>query len=173
MKKLFCFLTGLLFWGSLFAQEKFPVPERTCEQKHNMVMYQSWSMIHASINFAKSQGVSPYEYGKFVGGLFAPSWNPEGGFDAVVATMLNVWESFKTDADGDIVMNEMEDGSVSMDYPRKALEKYISGENSYTSMDEIVEYFQGVLKPIADYMGCTVNLKLTETSMVFTVKKIE
>ncbi|MCK4465950.1 MAG: hypothetical protein KAU83_09575 [Bacteroidales bacterium] len=171
MKKLLSIAICLVFIGNAFGQEKFTVPERTHEQKHKRTMYQFWSVFAAGINFAKSQDISPYEYGKYIGSLFAPSWNKENGFDGLVNGTIYNWENFKSDEDGQMVIKEKDDGSVIIDFPAAAWKKYLPEDNPYASFQEVLDCMQGILEPIADYMESTINLIVKDEWIIFTIKK--
>lgn len=170
MKKLLCLLLPLLFIGSLNAQERFTVPERTHDQKHQRTIYQSWSVYAVGINFAKSQDVSAYDYGKYVGSLFAQSWNKESGFDGFVRGMIFNYENFRTEADGEIVIVENDDGSVVVKFPAIMLKKYFPEGNPYASFQEALDCFQGMLENIGDYMGCTAIQEVVGETIVNTIK---
>jgi len=171
MKKLLSIAICLVFIGSAFGQEKFTVPERTPEQKHKRAMYQSWSIYAAGINFAKSQNISPYEYGKFVGNLFAQSWNKENGFDGFVNGMIYNWENFRIDSDGQLVVKAKDDGSVIIKYPAVMLQKYFPEGNPYASFQDALDCMQGVLESIAEYMGCTIIQEANEESIINTFSR--
>ena len=171
MKKLLSIAICLVFIGSAFGQEKFTVPERTSEQKHNRTLYQYWSIYAAGINFAKSQDVSPYEYGKLIGNLFAPGWNKENGFDGFVTGMVFNLENSKTDAEGQMVINELDDGSVIIKYPARAWKKYFPEGNPFASFQDVMDCLRGIMEPIADYMGCAVIQEVTVESIIITINK--
>lgn len=171
MKKLLSISICLVLIGSAFGQEKFTIPELTFEQKHNRTMFQFWAVYAAGINFAKSQDISPYEYGKYIGSLFAPSWNKENGFDGLVNGTIYNWENFKTDADGQMVIKEKDDGSVIINFPAAAWKKYLPEGNPYASFLETQDCMQGIFEPIADHMGCTVIIKVAEESIIYTISK--
>ena len=168
MKKLLSIAICLIFIGSAFGQEKFTIPERTYEQKHNRTMYQFWSFYAAGINFAKSQDVSSYEFGKYIGNLYASSWNNENGFDGFVNGMIYNWENFKTDADEQMVIKEKDDGSVIIKYPAATWKKYFPEEDSYASFQDALDCMQGILEPIAEYMGSTITHEVVEESIIYT-----
>ncbi len=171
MKKVICSAVCILFFGSVFAQELFPVPTRTCEQKYTTVKYQTYSTLKSAINFAKSQGVSALDFGIYTGNLYAPSWNADIGFEGFVKSSIQTWESFKTELDGQIVITENTDGSVSMNFPKIAMSKYFTGDKPMATFEEAVDYFRGALKPIAAKFNSTVTLTVTETTIVFHFKK--
>lgn len=170
MKKLLCLLLPLLFIGSLNAQDRFIVPERTPDQKHQRTLYQSWSVYAAGINFAKSQNVSAYDYGKYVGSLFAQSWNKESGLDGFVRGMIFNYENWRIEADGKIVIIENDDGSVVIKYPAIMLKKYFPEGNPYASFQEALDCFRGILENIGDYMGCTATQEIVGETIVNSIK---
>lgn len=171
MKKLLSIAICLVFVISVFGQEKFAVPERTAEQKHKRTMYQSWSIYAAGINYAKSQDVPAYEYGKYIGNLFAQSWNKENGFDGYVKGMIYNLENFRIDSDGQIIVEEKDDGSVIIKWPAISFKKYFPEGNPYASFQEAMDCMRGINEPIADYLGCTIIFEIFEDSIIYTIKK--
>jgi hypothetical protein len=61
MKKIFFSMVCILLAGTLLAQEKYPIPVRTADQKHGRTLSQFYWVNAAGIAFAKSR--APYEYG--------------------------------------------------------------------------------------------------------------
>lgn len=149
----------LMFIGSVFAQEKFTVPERTVEQKFHRALYSGWTNFAAGIMFAKSQGLSAYEYGQFVGKEFAKSWNKENGFDGFVRGMLFNYESSRFESDDEIVVKEIDDGTVIIEYPTVIFKRYFPEDNIYVSYEDAKDCFKAVLFEIGDYLGCKVSLE--------------
>lgn len=171
MKKLLSIAICFIIICSAFGQEKFTVPERTTEQKHQRTLSQTWVMFAAGINFAKSQGTSPYEYGKYIGNLFAPSWNKENGFDGLVRGTIFNTENFRTDADIPIVIKEKDDGSVIIKISAETYGKYFPEGNPYASFKDAMDCMQGAYEPIADHMGCSIIQEVTEDSITATLSK--
>ncbi len=171
MRKLLIITALVLFAGVAFGQEKFSVPDISPAQKHNLTNYQFMIMHAAGINFAKTQDISPYEYGKYLGSLFAPSWGKETGFDGFANGLIYNWETFKTDEDGPMVIVENDDGSVTVKYPVIAWKKYLPDGNLYASFEESMESIKGLGETIADYLGCTISQKIDQESIYFTINK--
>lgn len=167
MKRLICIALSVLFMGSLFAQEKFPVPDVTLEKKNSIILANMYGMITSGISFAKSQGVSPHDYGMYVGNIFVHSWNPDIGFDGFVKGVIRSWESFKTDQDGTIRITENPDHSVTMEFPKIAMTKYLGKDSHHATIDEAVECFTGMLKPFGTTFNCAVTIDVTDTYLVF------
>jgi len=171
MRKLLVITALLLLAGIAFGQEKFTVPDITPTQKHNQTNYQFWIMHAVGINFAKAQDISPYEYGKYIGSLFAPSWNKEAGFDGFVSGLIYNWETFKSDEDGPMVIVENDDGSVTVKYPINSWKKYLPDGNLYASFQESMESLRGIGETIAEYLGCTIAQEIDQESIYFTINK--
>lgn len=171
MRKLVVISALLLFAGFAFSQGKFTVPDITPAQKHLQTNFQFWVMHAAGINYAKAQGTSPYEYGKHIGNLFAPSWNKEAGFDGFVNGIIYNWETFKSDDDGPMKIKENDDGSVTIEYPIKAWKKFLPEDNAYASFQESMESIRGIGETIADYLGCTIAQEISQESILFTIDR--
>jgi len=157
--------------GSLFAQERFPVPELTYKQKHSRVLSESFGFVTTGINFAKSQGVSPYDYGIYVGTIYASYWNTEIGFEGFVNFVIPTWESLRTDQYDKIIVTEKADNSVLMEFPKNAITKFLGGENPVATIEEVVDYFKGILKPITAKFKSSATINITDTHITFIFKK--
>jgi hypothetical protein len=171
MKKYLAFFTCLILACSLLAQEKYPIPVRSGDQKHSRMVYQYWALTAGGINFAKSHGVTPYDYGKYVGNMFAPSWGAGNNFEAYVKGMIANWESMRLATDPGFVVKEEKDGSVIVSANEKILHRYFPEGKGYSTFNEFIEYFRGVGDPIADYMGAKVQLEIKDTLIIFTMRK--
>lgn len=171
MKKLLGICICLLFVGSLFAQEKFVVPERTPQQKYVRTTYMMWSWYAAGINFAKSQGVSAYDFGKYVGSEFAQTWDIEKGFDGFVSGMIYNWENMRFDSAPDIIIKENDDGSVVITSPAVIIKSYFPEGNPFASYKEAMDCMRGMMEEIGDYLGCAFSQEVTEDFIVNTFRK--
>lgn len=171
MKKLLSLLFCIVLMGTVIGQEKYTVPEISVETKLNRTYYQTWAMLAVGVDFAKSQGVTPYEYGKYIGKVFAPSWNKEAGFEGFVKGMIYNWESFKVDEDGPLVVKEKEDGSVLLILPIQAWKKYFPEGNPYATFEEVLTCMRAMVEEIADYLSSEVKPELTEESIIYELSK--
>jgi len=171
MKKYLTFIICLILTGSLVAQEKYPIPVRTSDQKHNRTLGQFCVASAAGINFAKAHGVTPFEYGKYIGNLFAPSWGAGNDFDAYVKGSIFNLENFRHVSDAVLTVKENQDGSVSIISNDKMWHKYIPDGNPYASYNEFLEYMNGLNEPIANHMGATFTTEIKDTLLIFTLKK--
>jgi hypothetical protein len=171
MKQYLTFIICFVLVGSLYAQEKYPIPELTSDQKHDRTLGQFWVMTAAGINFAKTHGVTPYEYGRYMGELFAPSWGDGNDFDAFVKGSIYNYENFRHLSDALLTIKENQDGSVNIIMSDKMWHKYLPDGNPYGSYSEFLEFMKGVNEPIANYMGATFKSEIKDTLLIFTFKK--
>lgn len=161
----------LLMAGSLLAQDKYPIPVRTGDQKHSRMVYQYWSLTAGGINFAITHGVTPYDYGKYMGSLFAPSWGAGNDFEAYIKGMIGNFESMRLTSDPALVVKEDKNGSVSIFTNDKIIHRYFPEGKGYVTYNEFIEYFKGISEPIADYMGAKMLIEIKDTLFVYTMRK--
>ena len=171
MKRIICIALSLLFVGALLAQEKYTVPELSYEKKHSRVLGETYGFLTTGINFAKSQGASPYDYGLYVGTIYASFWNSEVGFEGFVKNVILSWESLRADQDDQMIVTEEMDHSVLVEFPKNAMTKYFAQEKPVATIDEVVEYFNGVLKPITAKFNSSARVENTDVYLTITLKK--
>lgn len=171
MKKIFFSVVCVLLAGTLLAQEKYPIPVRTADQKHGRTLSQFYWANAAGIAFAKSLGVTPYDYGKFTGNLAAPTWGPGNDFEGLVRGVISNLENFRNVSDTPLIVKENEDGSVSIIASDKMIHKYFPVGKSVISYDEFKESMKGSMEPIATHMGATITMETKDTLLVFKIMK--
>ena len=177
MKKLFMvlplvFLLCFTFVTSVVGQETFKLPELTVEQKYKSMVRMFWGNIAPGIRFAKSYNVSPYEYGKFYGKLFAQYWNKEVGFKGYVQGVLRNWSFFITDTDSKIIIEKESDNMLIFKVPPSAFFNYFGKEGRHgVSAEEMLQMINGSHEQIAGYLGCTSNMVLEGEWIIVTVKE--
>jgi hypothetical protein len=157
--------------SNLSASEKYPVPVFTGDQKHRRTLSQTWSLCAAGINFAKKHGVTPYEYGKYFGKLYAPTWGTGNNFDKLVKGTIYNTENFRHISDPGLAIKENSDGSVSLLTSEKMWHRYFPEESPFASYAQFLEFSKGIYEPIADYMGASVKLETKDSLLIFTYKK--
>ncbi len=171
MKKKILYLVCIVLTGVLSAQEKYPIPSRTADQKHGRTLSQFYWINAAGIAFAKSQGISPYEYGKYCGNLAAPSWGSGNDFEGLVKGMIYNLENFRHVTDTPLIVKENEDGSVSIIASDKQMHRFYPEGKSVVSYEEVKESMKGSMEPIANHMGATITMETQDTLLVFKVMK--
>lgn len=169
MKQYLLLATCLLLSGIVLSQEKYTVKIPTGDQKHSQAIFELYGFMGAGINFAKSHGVTPYEYGKYLGNLFAPGWS--GGFDVFVKEVIGHNELTRRASDPSVDVKENSDGSVTITSDQKMWRRYFGDDNKIATMNEFIDYLKGLYEPIADRMGAITKVELKDASMVFTLMK--
>jgi hypothetical protein len=171
MKKIVFSVICIFMAVTLIAQEKYPIPVRTADQKHGRTISQFYWVDAAGIAFAKSKGVTPYEYGIYVGNLAAPTWGPGNDFEGFVKGIIYNLENFRHISDAPLVVKENEDGSVCIIANDKMIHKYFPDEKSIISYEEVKESMTGGFEPIATHMGAIITMETKDTLLVLTLKK--
>jgi hypothetical protein len=171
MKKYLLLAICFFVTAAGFSQDKYKVIVPSAEEKHSNALFQLYAFMGAGINFAKAQGVSPYEYGKYLGKLFAPTWNPANDFNAMVQGAMYHSELTRRASDPAMQVKENSDGSVTIVSDEKLWRRYFNDNNKMATMDEFLEFIKGVYEPIADRMGATARVELKNGSMVVTLTK--
>ena len=171
MKKSLTIIICLVLTASLIAQEKYPVPVRTADQKHGRALFQFYSCLAAGISFAKAHGVTPYEFGKYMGNLYAPSWGAGNDYEAFVKGSIYNFESFRHVTDAALVVEENKDGSVSIIMNDKMWHKYFPEGKGYASYGEFNECMKGLMEPISNHMGATLSKENRDSLLIYTFRK--
>jgi hypothetical protein len=171
MKRTLSLFVCLLLGYSLLAQGKYPIPPLGSEEKHVRAVSQAWVIAAAGINYAKTKGTTPYEYGKYLGNLFAPSWGQGNDFDTFVRGSIFNFESFRDDTDSPLQIKENSDGSVTIVTADMMWHKYFPDGSPFVSYSEFLELIKGLNEPIADHMGGTVTMESRDGHLMFTYRK--
>lgn len=172
MKKSLLSLICVLFAAGLFAQTRYTVPARTVEQKHQNLVFQLYlAGFGGGINFAKAHGTSPFEYGAYLGKMFAPGWGEPNNFDALVNGWLMNLEDSRIADDPPLVVKENQDGSVSIAASEQMFHRYFPDGNQVASLTDYTDFMKGIFGEIGGYLGAKVSIENKDGLMVFTYMK--
>ncbi|MBC8403372.1 MAG: hypothetical protein H8E14_17945 [Candidatus Marinimicrobia bacterium] len=174
MKKSILIIIVLSFAVQLNGQELFTVPVKTLEQKHNRMLYMNWINIVPAIKFAKTQGVSPYEYGQFVGSLYGRK-RKDYSFKGYAQSFLRNWEYHRPDSEPAIVIELESDSMLVFKVPSSILVKYGFDEDGLigVSIDEMLDMMNGSHSQISKKMGCSSKMELKDEWIIITISEIE
>ena len=155
-----CLTTILLVAvNCLNAQEKFTVPGLTSEQKQEVLYNHVMSYAVTGISFAKTQDVAPEKYGRYVGNLFKPYWNPEDGFPAFANGMMYLLKGIHPDNEMQIV----EQNEKMVKFKLKNVDLlFQEGPYLGISYEEMLAFSYGVISELADYMNVNFSHSVTE-----------
>lgn len=90
MKKILSLVILVFLFAQISAQDGFTVPQVSQQEKEQILYNHVIAYAVTGISFAKSKGVSAEEYGRYIGKLFAPMWNPDDGFGALASGMMYI-----------------------------------------------------------------------------------
>jgi hypothetical protein len=171
MKQVFLTLLCMAVAAGLLAQEKYPTPTPTADQKFKRAVNQYWSLTAAAINQAKANGITPYDYGKSIGKLYAPTWrNPD--FDGFVKGMLWNFEMFRAPQEKQAVAKENSDGSVTLSMDDKVIHGFFANKPFNVTYDEVLDYYKGITEVFAsDIIQGKTSYKHQDSVLLYTFKR--
>jgi len=163
MKKSFLGALCLVYMFSVYGQEIFKIAGQTHEKSHRSLIYTQWDMMSSAVSFAKSYGVSPYEYGKYTGNLVTLSKKRENDFADFGQRTIYYWENWRTNDDEAIYIVEETNESLVLKIPLNSMKEYFEYHNNFgVSFDEMMECIKGMEEQIAEYFKCTFKIKIEE-----------
>jgi len=164
-------LVVFIISGSIFAQEKeqkIELPQLTLEQKWDRAIYNLTSFWIAGIAYAKSQGKTAADFGKYVGELFAPEW--EGakgkGVQRFIQGMCWNWQIFK-----DFKMEILSESKTSFEAKIKGFAE--GAVKAWTepgvTIEDYFRCYEQLMVAITDYLGLEYKQKVEGDWIYFTV----
>jgi hypothetical protein len=157
-----------LFSGIMIAQEeqqKVKAPELTVEQKWKRALVNISAIFIAGMKYAKEQGKSPADFGKFLGEFAASSWGQIATVREFVEAMhwnWQVWDEFQIET--------LEESENFYKARMKGMGESRLG-NSGITVEEYFDCWDQAIKQITDHLGLSYEQKLEGDWVVFTVTK--
>jgi hypothetical protein len=102
------------------------------------------------ISFARSQGVSPEDCGKFIGKRFMAFRNPEDGFVMLVNRMMYILAGLHPDNEMAVVRQDPKSVAVKL---KNVDLSFKNGPMFVVSCKDFLEWSYGIISMIADHMG--------------------
>ncbi len=159
MKLITLFVVCILLSVELTAQEKFTVPELTQEQKSEVLYNHVIGYAVTGIGFAKSQGVSAEDYGKFIGEKFSAFWNPADGFPVLANQLMYILAGMHPDNQMQIVKQD----EKSIVFRLKNVDlSFKNGPMFGVTYQDFLDCSYGIIAELADFMGCRFSHKMTD-----------
>ncbi len=169
MKNLFFLFAAIFLTTGICAQDLFSIPEVPVEKKHQNMLGQIDAMATVSINFAKTQGLTAADYGKYVGEQFKNSWNKEAGFEGFVKGVLYNTSCFLSDPGMEIITNTSEKVKIKSHLIGHRVKKY---EPFYgITYKEYIEFYEAAMSTIGDHLGSKIEFSYDEEWLYTTITK--
>ncbi|MCE4563066.1 hypothetical protein INQ51_01965 [Maribellus sp. CM-23] len=157
--KLLTLIIALVLAGNvLLSQEKFVAPELTDEQKCEVLYSHVVAYAVSGISFAKSQGLSPEEYGRYIGKKFSAYWNPEDGFPVLVTRMMYILAGLHPDNQMQIVKQSGK--SITFQLMNVDL-SFKQGPMFDVTYQDFLNCSYGIIEVIAHHMNATFSQSTT------------
>jgi hypothetical protein len=171
MKKFILLTLCVIFSLNLNSQDLFKVPEPRLEAKHSMMVMMFWANLAPGVHYAKSQGISPYEYGQYYGKLFSENRNTDAGFIGYAQSILFNWANFVRDIDDKIIIDSESDSLLIFKVPSKIMLD-LFGPDGFAGVtaEEMLQMMNGSHKLISEAYGCESKMKLDKDWIIVTVK---
>ena len=142
--------TCLLCFSQLNAQEQFSVPQLTSEQKAEVLYNHVIAYAVTGISFAKTKGIAPEDYGKFIGNKFKVYWNIADGFPVLVNRVMYILNGLHPANEMQIVT---QDGN-SICFKMKNVDLvFKEGPMFDVSYKDFLDCSHGIISTIAEHMN--------------------
>lgn len=159
MKYLLCTFIGMLTICTISAQDKFAIPNVTADQEKEILYNHAMAYFATGISFAKTKGVSPGAYGKYVGEQFKPFWNPDQGFEALGNTLMFFLKGMHPNNEMQIV--EQSDNLLC--FKLKNVDALFQNGPAYgISYEDFLQCSKGILETIAIHMNSKFEHKIDD-----------
>ena len=158
MKKSIFLLFGILSTILLCAQKNFKVPQLTSEQEKEVLFNHVMAYSVTGISFAKTQGVSSEDYGRFIGKKFTEYWNPDAGFSMLVNQMMYILAGMYPDNQIQIV--EQNENSITFQLKNVDL-AFRNGPMFDVTYHDFLDCSYGIISELADFVHADFSHKTT------------
>lgn len=168
MKKLALLTIILSFSFLLNAQEKYSVPEVTVDQKMEILYNHVIAYNVTGISFAKSQGVSALDYGKYIGKMFIPFWDPANGPESFANGIIYILAGMHPNNEMQIISQD----ENMLKFKLKNVTMYFAdGPFLGVSSEEFIDCSFGILSVLSNHMGLDFSHKLKDGWYIVVLKE--
>lgn len=166
MKSLSLFVTCLFLFNLSYAQDKLSVPELTEQQKQEVLYNHVISYAASGVSYAKSLGKSPEEYGRYVGSLFTPFWDPAAGLQGFAGQFMFIMAGIHPANE----MNIVDQDENSIRVRLKNVDKpFKQGPLLGVSYEEYLEFSNGLLVVLAEFMKLDFSQRMADGWYEFSI----
>ena len=137
----------------------FTVPDITPEQKQEILYSHVMAYAVTGIGFAKAQGVSPEDYGNYIGNQFTSFWDPAAGFAAFANGLIFILAGMHPDNEMQIV----DQNEKMVHFKLKNVDfSFKNGPMFGVTYDEMLECSKGIIATLASHMNSTFSHKMVD-----------
>ena len=159
MKSLALVVLCLFTFNVLNAQQTFSVPEVTPEQEKEILYNHVIAYFAAGVTFAKAQGISTEDYGKYIGNEFKLFWNPDAGFVFFANQMMFILKGVNPYSE----MKIIEQSHKMVRFKMSNMDMLFKQGSAYgLTYKEFLTASEGVISTLADYMKVSFEQKVTD-----------
>lgn len=168
MKSFTLFIICLFSITVLNAQQAISVPEVTLEQEKEILYNHVIAYFAAGITFAKTQDISPKEYGKYIGTQFKPFWSPDADFASFANQMMFILKGVNPYSEMEIM--EQSDKMIRFKMSNLAM-LFKHGPAYGITYKEFLAASDGLISTLADYMKVSFEQKVNDDGWYLVTMK--
>lgn len=159
MKSLALVVLCLFTFSILNAQQTFSVPEVTPEQETEILYNHVIAYFATGITFAKTQGVSAEDYGKYIAEQFKPFWDSSQGFPAFANTAMFILKGMHPANEMQIIKQS----DKMLQFKMKNVDAMFQMGPAYgITYAQFLECSKGTLETLATFMDTSFEQKTTD-----------
>ena len=161
MKRMNLLIIGLITGTFLYAQQGLTVPQLTQDQKQEVLFQHVMAYATTGISFGKTQGVSPEEYGRFIGKSFTGAWDPSAGYQMFAGQLMYILAGMYPDNQMEIL--EQDDKMIR--FRMKNVDIFFrNGPVFGVTFEELLQCSKGIISELGDYMGVEFSHKWVDNT---------
>jgi hypothetical protein len=126
------------------------VPQLSQEQKEEVLFQHVMAYATTGIAFAKSKGVSPEDYGRFIGKSFSSFWDQNAGYKMFAGQLMYILSGLYPDNQMEIL--EQNDRMIRFRMKNVDL-SFQNGPMFGVAYQEFLDCSFGIISELAAYMG--------------------
>jgi hypothetical protein len=159
MKGVILLVAFVMICSNLPAQDDFNVPVLTQEEKQQILYNHVIAYAASGISFAVTKEVSAEEYGRYVGKLFTPFWNPEDGFPAFAGGLMYILAGMHPNNEMTIISQD--ENSVTFKLKNVTI-AFSEGPFLGVTAREFLDCSYGMIDELAKHMNVEFQHKITD-----------
>lgn len=149
---------------------KVEFAELNPEQKVDVAVRNLSATMLLGIEYAKMHGQTPFEYGKFLGSRFAPTWEEHKG-KGVTYFVEDLHKVFQTSKAFDMEVMKQAEDLVTFRMKRVFYPYMESYPDAELTREEYDRFLNGLMQEITGYLGFETNNQKDGDWLVYTISR--